>query len=187
MLFVIGSLSVAAVWSLTGDDGPTVAQTGAGLPTPSTAAVTQSTIVGPSTTTTSTGGTTTSQVDTAAPAAEPAAADDPLCHAHAELQRAIDDHVPAETAADLEAFTRAGLAFFTEATGLVDVSERQAFRALANYYRETVDFYQARGWRELTLEELVATPPPTPPSGTGTTVQDILEDRCGVAPVVDNP
>ncbi len=186
MLFVIGSLAVAAVWSLTGDEGSAAAQSGTGVPTTSTSQVTPSTFVQQSTTPDPVERTTTTQGE-AAPAARPAPADDRLCVIHADLQRAIDDHVPAETAADLEAFTRAGLAFFTEATGLVDVSEQQAFRALASYYRETVDFYAARGWKELTLEEVVETPPPTPPSGIGTTVQDVLEERCGIIPVVDDP
>jgi hypothetical protein len=124
---------------------------------------------------------------TAPPGPTPASAVDPLCTAHSELERAVARFVPADTPADFEAFTRASLAFFDEAAGLVDPPHRRAFVRMAAYQREVVDFYEAREWRQLTIADLLATPPPTGPSGIGTTIGDVLADRCRVVVPVDRP
>jgi hypothetical protein len=129
--------------------------------------------------TTTLGATTTAERTPPMTAMTTIPGEDPLCLAHAEMVAALDGHLPVQGAEDLEIVRTATLDFYTEAVGLVDPPEGDAFSEFLGYEQEVYDWSEANEWSpDRSLEDLTENPPPTVPAEALAVVTQVLEDRC---------
>ncbi|MGH8872400.1 MAG: hypothetical protein ACRDWS_10525 [Acidimicrobiia bacterium] len=124
----------------------------------------------------------TSDASTASiPAPVTTRGEDPLCAAHANLQAAVDGHLPVEGAEDLQIVATATVAFYTKAVNHVDPPERDAFAQLLVYEQASYDYSEANDWNpSRPLSDLLENPPPSVPQGATAVVIQVMEERCDV-------
>jgi hypothetical protein len=91
-----------------------------------------------------------------------------------------------DTPADLEAHVHAQLAFYQGVAATEPEPRASAFRSLAGYYDALRAFYEPRGWRQATLEEVTQLPQP-PRDGSAEQTAQALAERCGVELPTDQP